>query len=231
MQPFSPTTPRQGRSVFSALQPNQQAWLRLTQLPGFGSIRLKQLWQHFGSAEGILSATAEQLTALGLRPALIHRLVGPTSLFEPTDPQHSLIDVWLSEPSHHLLSLDDPRYPLFLQQIADPPPLLYLIGDAELLSLPQIAVVGSRNASVQGLENARAYARYLSQSGLIPVSGLALGIDAAAHQGALAGMGLTVAVLGTGVDRIYPERHHALAQQIVDQGGLLVYATAGAAVS
>jgi DNA processing protein len=133
-----------------------------------------------------------------------------------------VIESWLRQPSNHLITLDDPCYPSALQQIADPPPLLYLIGDVELLNLPQIALVGSRNASVQGLENARSYAHYLSQSGLIPVSGLALGIDAAAHQGALEGMGMTVAVLGSGVDRIYPARHQLLARQIVEQGGVLV---------
>ncbi len=215
------TAGSQQPASFSSLQPSQRAWLQLIQLPGFGPITLKQLWQNFGSAEDILSTSAAQLSAQGLRNTLIHALC-TQPLFESVDPELARIDAWLCQPNHHLLTLDDPRYPRALQQIADPPPLLYLVGDPELLSLPQIAIVGSRNGSAQGLENARGYGRYLSQSGLIPVSGLALGVDAAAHQGALEGMGLTVAVLGTGVDRVYPARHRALAQQIVEQGGLLV---------
>ena len=121
-----------------------------------------------------------------------------------------------------LLCLDDPDYPPALQALDDPPPILYLTGDAELLSQPQIAIVGSRSATPQGLGNARQLSRELSLSGLIPTSGLALGIDAAAHQGALEGLGLTVAVLGTGVDQCYPRRHQLLASQILDQGGVLL---------
>ncbi len=208
-------------SLYTHLQPVQRDWLYLTQIAGLGPITLKKLWQSFGSAEAILSAPPSRLGTLGLRRSIIHAL-GSTRLFADPDDRLASIDDWLAQPQHHLLTLDDPRYPGMLQQIADPPPLLYLVGDPELLSLPQIALVGSRNATAQGLENSRAYARYLSKAGLIPVSGLALGIDAAAHQGALQGLGLTVAVLGTGVDRIYPACHQPLARQIVEQGGVLV---------
>lgn len=206
------------------LQPDQYYWLQLSAIAGLGPVTLKKLWQHFGSAAAILDASASQLRQFGVRASVLIELSRRSSHLPPSCNQAWLlaIEYWLQQPLHHLVSLDDPRYPTALKQIADPPPLLYLIGDPQLLGLPQIALVGSRNASVQGLENARGYACYLSKCGLIPVSGLALGVDAATHQGALQGLGLTVAVLGTGVDQVYPARHQQLAQQIVEQGGLLV---------
>ena len=208
----------------ATLQPDQYHWLQLTAITGLGPVTLKKLWQHFGSATAILDATASQLRPLGVRASVLLELSRRNSNVPSSFDQTSFVTIehWLQQPLHHLLSLDDPRYPTALKQIADPPPLLYLIGDPQLLGLPQIALVGSRNGSAQGLENARGYACYLSNAGLVPVSGLALGIDAAAHQGALQGLGLTVAVLGTGVDWIYPARHQQLAQKIVEQGGLLV---------
>ena len=209
------------------MQPQQYYWLRLNQIPGLGPVRLKQLWQRFGSAEAILNTPSQCLAELGMRRSIIDALMGSAVPASSTSSALSIttieaIDLWLTDPQHHLLTLEDPGYPEALRQIADPPPLLYLLGDAELLNLPQIALVGSRNATAQGLENSYAYSRYLSAHGLIPTSGLALGIDAAAHAGGLDGLGLTVAVLGTGVDRVYPARHQRLAQQIVEQGGVLV---------
>ncbi len=203
------------------LQPAQQRWLQLCQIPGLGPVSLKQLWQHFGSSEAILAASGCCLAALGLRRSVVNALNrGPQQPLNATILDR--IDSWLAEPRHQLLTLEDRLYPEALRQISDPPALLFVVGDAEILALPQIALVGSRNASPQGLENAYVYSRYLSEQGLVPTSGLALGIDAAAHNGGLQGLGLTVAVLGTGVDRIYPARHLALAQQIVEQGGVLV---------
>ncbi|HKY92945.1 MAG TPA: DNA-processing protein DprA [Nevskiaceae bacterium] len=117
-----------------------------------------------------------------------------------------------------LLSLDDPRYPARLREIADPPAALHFRGDPELLGLPQIAIVGSRNATPQGLEIAEAFASELAGRGIVITSGLALGIDGAAHRGALAAGGTTIAVCGTGLDRIYPAKHRALGQEIVAKG-------------
>lgn len=208
------------------MQPHQYYWLRLNQIPGLGPVSLKQLWQRFGSAEAILAAPRQCLTELGLRRSVIDALMASAAHTASTATLSSKTietnELWLADPQHHLLTLEDPSYPEVLRQIADPPPLLYLLGDAELLNMPQIALVGSRNATAQGLENSYAYSRYLSERGLIPNSGLALGIDAAAHAGGLDGLGLTVAVLGTGIDRIYPARHQGLAKQIVKQGGVLV---------
>lgn len=127
---------------------------------------------------------------------------------------------WLSQPGNrHLLTLGDEAYPAALLEIPDPPVALYVKGDAAaLLSRPSLAVVGARNATPQGEANAESFSRALSEAGLCIVSGLALGIDAAAHRGGLAGPGSTVAVIGTGADRIYPARNAALARQIAEAG-------------
>jgi len=130
-------------------------------------------------------------------------------------------EAWLeAAPDHHLISWDDPRYPALLRQIPDPPVALFVRGDPACLAVPQLAIVGSRNASPGGAATARAFATHLARCGLGITSGLALGIDAAAHAGALAGGGTTVAVLGTGPDRIYPREHVALAGAIAARGAL-----------
>lgn len=127
---------------------------------------------------------------------------------------------WLSAPGHHLLTFDNPDYPSLLKRIPDPPVALWLVGDPLLLWQPQLAIVGSRNPTRGGLENARAFAAYLTQQGLLITSGLADGVDAAAHESALRS-GPTIAVLGTGVDIIYPARNRPLGAQIAADGLLV----------
>ncbi|MGH8703765.1 MAG: DNA-processing protein DprA, partial [Burkholderiales bacterium] len=131
------------------------------------------------------------------------------------------VGTWLEDPANRVLTLADDQYPPRLLQIPDPPPLLYVKGRAELLSRPSLAVVGSRNATAQGVANAEAFARALSDAGLTVVSGLALGADAAAHRGGLAGASSSVAVLGTGVDIVYPARNRALAHHLGNTGALV----------
>jgi len=128
---------------------------------------------------------------------------------------------WAAASGHFIVTLADETYPRSLLEIADPPPLLYAQGRLELLAREAVAVVGSRNASAQGEANATAFSRALSDAGLTVVSGLALGIDAAAHRGALAGAGSTIAVLGTGIDVVYPRRNAALAAEIAARGVLV----------
>jgi DNA processing protein len=128
---------------------------------------------------------------------------------------------WAAQPGNAVITLADETYPKLLLEISDPPALLYVRGRVELLQRSALAVVGSRNATQQGTANAEAFARTLSESGLTIVSGLALGIDAAAHRGGLQGRGSTIAVLGTGIDIIYPQRNAALAADIAKQGLLL----------
>ena len=128
---------------------------------------------------------------------------------------------WVEQPGSALVTLADATYPRMLLEIPDPPPLLYARGRVELLQRPALAVVGSRNATAQGAANAESFAKALSGSGLTIVSGLALGIDAAAHRGGLAAPGSTVAVLGTGIDVVYPRTNATLAAQIAERGLLL----------
>jgi DNA processing protein len=128
---------------------------------------------------------------------------------------------WLAQPGHHLIAPDDTRYPVRLRQIENAPPALFVVGDPEVLAQPQLAIVGSRNPTPAGLDNAQAFAASLARAGLVITSGLALGIDAAAHQGALAAGGLTLAVCGTGLDRVYPARHRELAHAIARHGALV----------
>src|SRR5690606_13554363 len=131
---------------------------------------------------------------------------------------------WAAHSDHHLLTLGDAAYPPLLLETSDPPPLLYAVGDLERLSAPAVAIVGARNATPGGLDNARAFAKALAQQGWCVVSGLAAGIDAAAHEGAMAagaGGGSTIAVMGTGADIIYPARNRTLARRIAAQGLLL----------
>ena len=128
---------------------------------------------------------------------------------------------WLEQPGNALVTLADATYPRLLLEIADPPPVLYIRGRVELLQRPALAVVGSRNATAQGAANAESFAKALSASGLTIVSGLALGIDAAAHRGGLAGPGSTIAVLGTGIDVVYPRSNAALASEIAERGLLV----------
>lgn len=140
------------------------------------------------------------------------------------NPDWALVDsdlAWLNQNHAFALTIAEPGYPELLKQIADPPPVLFVRGNPELLNYPQIAIVGSRNPSHLGLETAKAFAKTLSQHGFVVTSGLALGIDAASHQGALDARGYTIAVAGTGLDRVYPARNVNLAAQIVATGAMI----------
>ncbi len=194
-----------------------EARLRLHLLPDLGPRRLHTLLRAFPDAASALSAPASAWRSLGLPPSCAE----PRRSAEIRERAGAAL-LWLEQPDHHLLSWDDPAYPALLAELPDAPPLLFVAGAPGLLERPQLAMVGSRRASRNGLDNARAFARSLAGAGFVITSGLALGIDGAAHQGALDAGGRTVAVLGTGLERLYPQRHARLAQQIVEQGGALV---------
>jgi DNA processing protein len=173
------------------------------------------LLTQFGLPEHIFAAGHTALSAVVGKP-LASALMAPS----PARTRH-LIDQtqhWLQDSRHHFLTLADPRYPQALLDIPDPPIALYVQGRLALLCAPAIAIVGSRNATAQGLINAEQFAASLSQAGFVVVSGLAMGIDAAAHIGALRHAGSTIAVLGTGIDMVYPARHRALTIRIADEG-------------
>jgi DNA processing protein len=184
-------------------------------VPGIGCVTGAALVKAFGSPGAVLRASRAALAAV-CGPALAGAIAAPAG--PDTDALVARTRDWLAVPGNHLLTLHDPAYPPLLRQIHDPPLLLYAVGRIGLLSAPALAIVGSRSASQQGKANARAFGKSLSDAGLTIVSGLALGIDAAAHEGALAGAASTVAVIGTGIDIFYPARNQALAQRIGAQG-------------
>ncbi|MEX6500577.1 DNA-processing protein DprA [Pseudomonas zhanjiangensis] len=194
-----------------------EARLRLHSLPELGPRRFRALLAAFASASAALSAPASAWRTLGL-PAVCAEARRSAEVRRRT----AAALAWLEAERHHLLMWDDPGYPALLAELGDAPPVLFVAGDAALLELPQLAMVGSRRASRPGLDTAHGFARSLAGGGFVITSGLALGIDGAAHRGALAAAGKTVAVLGTGLQCLYPARHTQLAAEIVEQGGALV---------
>lgn len=195
--------------------PDLAAWLRLSHTPGVGAVTVHQLLSHFPTPQAIFDAGRGALSQLVSRSKA-------SALSSPLPPQAAAaVDAalaWADQPRHHILSRADPRYPPRLLETSDPPILLYCIGQVALLSNRALAIVGSRNATLQGMANARAFGQALSEAGVTIVSGLAAGIDAAAHEGGLRGIGATVAIIGTGPDRIYPARNRELAHAIAQQG-------------
>jgi DNA processing protein len=165
--------------------------------------------------EQIFQASSDTLVRLGLKSSSIQAIKNPDWALIDSDLQ------WLAETDNYALTITDTAYPAQLKEIADPPPILFVRGDPSLLSMPQIAIVGSRNPSTSGLETAFNFAKSLSTSGFVITSGLALGIDAASHRGALQGGGYTIAVAGTGLDRVYPAKHKDLATAIVKTGAMI----------
>ena len=189
-----------------------QAWLALDLVPGLGGEGLRRLLARFGAPSAVLAQSVSNLSQT-VAPAVARAIAdGPSA--QKLDASLK----WLDVESNHLLTLADDDYPAQLLEIADPPPVLYLKGRRELLRRPGLAVVGSRNATPSGLQNAEAFARNLSEAGFTIISGMALGIDAAAHRGGLSATGGSIAVVGTGLDLIYPARNKALAHELAEKG-------------
>lgn len=195
--------------------PGLACWLQLTLTPGISASGLRDLLKRFGLPQAVLAHSRSTLSPFVSREALAAL---------DSDPVSQAVDkalAWVQKPGHSILTLADSGYPAALLEIADPPPLLYLRGRADLLAGPCLAVVGSRNATPQGMRDAESFARAFSASGLTIVSGLAQGIDAAAHLGGLSAPGSTIAVLGTGVDLLYPKKNAVLGERIADEGLLV----------
>lgn len=187
------------------------AWLILSQTEGLGPVHLNQLYQQFGSAVDIVTHIISQQapqrfykSMMACNWGLIKKSIA-----------------WSCQKEHHLLHLEHPQYPALLQELAGAPPILYAKGQLSIIHNPQIAIVGSRKASPLSLHQAKKFAYDLSLLGYTITSGLALGIDGAAHQGALLAKGPSIAVLGSGINVIYPKKHHSLANQLIDNGLLL----------
>jgi len=197
------------------LDADLSAWLRLSLTPGLGGEALRRLLATLGGPQQVLAARRGELAR-----HVGDALAASITEYDATAALSSAA-AWLEDPANDIVTLADTRYPRQLLQIPDPPPLLHVKGRVELLSRPALAIVGSRNATAQGMANAEAFARTLSDAGLTIVSGLALGVDTAAHRGGLAGSASSVAVLGTGADIVYPARNRALAHELAAGGALV----------
>lgn len=189
-------------------------WIILISAPGIGSRTATRLLERYGTPRAVADASRQDLAAAGISPEAI------AALKQPDAAALERILAWADQPDACVLTRADPRYPPLLAEIPDAPLLLYVRGDPELLAEPQIAVVGSRNPTPSGLEITRDFARRLAADGLLITSGLALGVDGAAHAGALE-TGRTIAVLGTGPDLVYPATHRDLARRIAERGALV----------
>lgn len=191
-----------------------RAWLVALRTPGLGPGGLRE---RLDAADDDIERVVERLRRG-------RGLPGPLAqawLREPDEQRLSADITWLAEPGHQLVRCTEADFPPQLENIPQPPAALFVVGDASLMLYPQIAIIGARNASASGMAHARAFARTLGQAGFAITSGMADGIDGAAHLAALDDAVPTLAVVGTGPDRVYPRKHHALARQIADHGAII----------
>jgi DNA processing protein len=191
------------------------SWISLSQTPGLGNEGLRRLLQAFGSPEAVLGASASSLSQ-HVKPAVAKAISDGID-----ESILATVAAWLDDPLNRIFTIADSEYPQNLLNIPDPPLMLYVKGRLDLLNAQSLAIVGSRSASAQGLRNAEAFAKSASDSGLCIVSGMAHGIDAAAHQGGLQGAGSSIAVVGTGLDKIYPAANRELAHQLAQSGAII----------
>ena len=190
-------------------------WLTLSQIAGLGNGGLRQLLNFFGTPENIFLASLSEVSRV-VKPSIAEAIKQGINL-EALDRTES----WLCDPLNHVITIDDDSYPKSLLNISDPPFLLFVKGKIELINSTSLAIVGSRNASPQGIRNAEAFAFAASNSGLCIVSGMAQGIDAAAHMGGLRGSASSVAIVGTGLDKVYPSSNRSLAHQLSLEGTIV----------
>lgn len=194
---------------------NAALWAALSLVPGLGNASFRKLLAAFGEPQLILSAPYSALSQV-VKPAIAR------SISDGLDSETiRATDLWLAQPDNHIITLADADYPAALFQIPDPPALFYLKGNRDILQRPSLAIVGSRNATPQGIKNAESFAQSLSDNGFCIVSGLASGIDAAAHRGGLNGHSSSLAVVGTGLDIVYPASNRALAHALAKNGVLI----------
>ncbi|CAG8868891.1 hypothetical protein PS627_03271 [Pseudomonas fluorescens] len=194
-----------------------EARLRLHRLPQIGGQRFRTLIKAFGSASSALSAPAAAWHSLGLPAAC-------SEARRSADARDGAAAAmaWLEHPGQHLLMWDSPGYPALLAEVDDSPPLLFVAGNPGILEQPQLAIIGSRRASPPALDTAAGFARCLAQAGFTITSGLALGVDGVAHRAALDACGQTIGVLGTGLQKLYPQSHRSLARAMIESGSAVV---------
>lgn len=192
-----------------------KAWLRLSLIPGLGGTNARRLLTELGSSEAVFAAPVNVL-----RTIVKADIAATISAYEADDAIATVL-AWLQDGNNHIVTLADADYPQALLNTPDPPLLLYVKGRPDLLNYSALAIVGSRNATPQGIHNAEAFAETLSHAGLCIISGMAHGIDAAAHRGALRGQGSSIAIVGTGLDKVYPAANRDLAHGLAEQGALV----------
>ena len=217
---IDPHTPLATEHNLTTLSNSTLSSLALFHLPGVGATRYHKLIEWFGSAEAAVIGDRKLILAAGVKAESV-RLLDEYALKAFDSDIGRLIkrDLdWAEKPGNDLLLIDDQDYPPLLKHIDSPPPVLYIKGERALLCEPQLAIVGSRSPSIDGKENAYRFAKSIVNIGLAVTSGMALGVDGAAHKGAIDGNGHTVAVVGTGADVIYPARHRALSAGILERG-------------
>jgi DNA processing protein len=192
-------------------------WLALSLTPGLGPTKARKLAEHFGSSEGVFRASLTELESTGIQAVSAQSIATGKSMELAREEMARAADAGVT-----VVSVADTAYPPRLKEIYDPPAILYVRGDAELLTKPGIAVVGTRQPTVYGIGMAERLACDLAAQGLVIISGMARGIDTASHRGAISAKGKTVAVFGTGVDVIYPKENSRLSEQILALGGALI---------
>ena len=193
-------------------------WISLNMTPGVGPRKATQLLEKFGSAENVFHATRGELESLRLRAETVESILKREFHEKASEELNKVKEI-----GGDVLILDDGSYPYLLREIADPPITLYVKGAFEAcFEAPCVGVIGSRKCSTYGENASEMLARDLAENGICVVSGLARGIDTAAHRGALRGRGKTIAVLGTGIDNVYPKENKKLTEEILDSGGVIV---------
>ena len=190
-------------------------WFALEAIPGLGPEAARRLFEHFPDAKSVFDAPG------GLLQSIVGEALAREIAKGVDEAAHQAALAWLNEPGNHFIPHADPAYPEALRNLPDPPAWLYIKGDPAWLARPAIAIVGSRNATPQGRRDARAFAQALAEAGITVISGLAEGIDAAAHEGGLSGQGRSVAVVGTGLDRVYPAKNRELAHKLAENGAIV----------
>ncbi len=192
-------------------------WIKLWRVSGVGAKYFQRLLESFDSPTDVFNAPSSSLKQAGISQNLADTII------DDKDSDSATADLdWLnSADNHYIITIHCPEYPTLLKQTDSPPPLLYVHGNLSIINDPQLAIVGSRNPTQSGMTSAYDFAKYLGETGLCITSGLALGIDGSAHQGALDANAPTIAIIATGIDRVYPAKHRNLAHQIVENGAII----------
>jgi DNA processing protein len=194
-----------------------ESWIKLWRVSGVGAKYYQRLLESFDNPADVFNASASSLKQAGISQNLAN------AILDDKDSDSATTDLeWLNAAdNHHIITISCPEYPRLLKQTDSPPPLLYVHGNLSIINDPQLAIVGSRNPTQSGMTSAYDFAKYLGQTGLCITSGLALGIDGSAHQGALDANAPTIAIIATGIDRVYPAKHRELAHKIVENGAII----------